>query len=268
MANVSPGLGIRHDKVRRLRRLLRQRSARHEQRAFVAEGIEVVRSAFQSGAQVEGVYFAPEAQRRCPELVEQSLEAGLLVHWLDEGVVEKIADTVTPQPVLAVVHRTNPPIATLKDATLVLIAVNVADPGNAGTLLRSAEAAGCSGVVWCAGSVDVTNPKTVRASAGAMFHLPVIEAESPVEVLEMMGQFGLQRLGATAHGGATYHEIDYTLPTALVVGNEAAGIPPEVISALDTQVTIPIAGRSESLNVGMAASIVLFEAVRQRERNV
>jgi TrmH family RNA methyltransferase len=250
--------------VRRLRRLLQQRSARREEEAFVLEGRNVVEAALEAAADVEALYAAPEADTACPDLLRRAANAGLAVFRLAPGTLERIADTVTPQPVLAVARRKSPPLASLAGADLVVVGVDVRDPGNAGTLVRSAEAAGAGGVVFCRGSVDVTNPKTVRASAGALFHVPVVEGGDPQEVLGVLGELGLCRMGAAAHGGARPDRTDLTRPVALVFGNEAWGLPPQVEADLDALLTIPLAGRAESLNLGMAASILLFEAVRQR----
>ena len=131
-------------------------------------------------------------------------------------------------------------------------------------MLRSAEAAGAGGVVCCEGSVDVFNPKTVRASAGAIFHVPVVCGGDPAEVLDRLGQWGLRRLGTTPHGGVDYTVADLSGPVALVLGNEAHGLPPGLSDNLDGLVTIPMAGRAESLNVGMATAVLCFEAGRQR----
>jgi TrmH family RNA methyltransferase len=250
--------------VRRLRRLLNQRSARRDEEAFVVEGRNVVEAALDAAADVEALYAAPEADTVCGDLLGRAGAAGLAVFRLAPGTLERISDTVTPQPVLAVARRKAPPLASLSGADLVVVGVDVRDPGNAGTLLRSAEAAGAGGVVFCRGSVDVTNPKTVRASAGALFHVPVVEGGEPQEVLRVLGELGLRRIGATAHGGARPDRTDFIRPVALVFGNEAWGLPPEVEADLDEQVTIPLAGRAESLNLGMAASVLLFEARRQR----
>jgi TrmH family RNA methyltransferase len=142
----------------------------------------------------------------------------------------------------------------------------VRDPGNAGTVLRSAEAAGADGVLSCDGSVDVYNPKTVRASAGSLFHVPVVVGGEPVDVLEQIGSWGVRRLGTVARRGHDYTAVDLARPTALVLGNEANGLPDHVSAHLDDEVTIPMAGRSESLNVGMAAAVLCFEAARQRRQ--
>jgi TrmH family RNA methyltransferase len=142
--------------------------------------------------------------------------------------------------------------------------VDVRDPGNAGTVLRSAEAAGAGGVIFCDGSVDVFNPKTVRASAGALFHVPVVAGGDPAGVLDELGRAGLRRLGTAARGGQAYTDVDMTGPVAIVLGNEAHGLSVDVAGRLDGSITIPMAGKADSLNVGMAAAVICFEAARQR----
>jgi TrmH family RNA methyltransferase len=228
--------------------------------------VNVVGTALEAGADLEGLYAAPEADEACPELLTEAGRAGILVHRLAPGVLERVAGTITPQPVLAVARRRPPALADLAAADLVVVAADVRDPGNAGTLVRSAEAAGAQGVVFCRGSVDVTNPKTVRASAGALFHVPVVEGGDPQEVLGVLGDLGLVRIGAAARGGERPDRVDLTRPVALVFGNEAWGLPEPVVSSLDGLVTIPMSGRAESLNLGMAASILLYEARRQRSQ--
>ncbi|HEV7861262.1 MAG TPA: RNA methyltransferase, partial [Acidimicrobiia bacterium] len=214
---------------------------------------------------------APEAESQCPALLDRAGRRGILVHRLGAGVLERVAGTVTPQPVLAVVRRRAPGLAEVvrggaEDAEprLLVVGVDVRDPGNGGTLIRSAEAAGAHGVIFCRGSVDVTNPKTVRASAGALFHVPVVEGCDPQEVLGVLGDLGLMRIAAVAHGGERPDRVDLNRPLALLFGNEAQGLPADVLDAVDTRVTIPMPGRAESLNLGMAASILLYEARRQR----
>jgi TrmH family RNA methyltransferase len=142
----------------------------------------------------------------------------------------------------------------------------VRDPGNAGTVLRSAEAGGADGVIFCDGSVDVYNPKTVRASAGALFHVPVVAGGDVVEVLERLGGWGMRRLAAIVHNGLDYTEADLTTAAALVLGNEAAGVPGGLEPWIDEPISIPMSGRADSLNVGMAAAVLCFEAARQRRR--
>jgi TrmH family RNA methyltransferase len=260
---------VRDARVRRIRRLLAQRSARRSEGAFVVEGVNVLDAALDGQADIEALFAAPEADADCPELLARAVGMGIPLHRLDAGVLERVAGTVTPQPVLAVARRRPPELADVltpggPEAKLLVVGVDVRDPGNGGTLIRSAEAAGAHGVIFCRGSVDVTNPKTVRASAGALFHVPVVEGCDPQEVLGVLGDLGLKRIAAVAHDGERPDRVDLTQPLALVFGNEAHGLPGEVQSGVDTRVTIPIPGRSESLNLGMAASILLYETRRQR----
>ncbi len=176
----------------------------------------------------------------------------------------RVAGTVTPQPVLAVVPLLDRPLDQLARDGVLVVCTDVRDPGNLGTVLRSAEAAGVQGVICPDGTVDPYNPKCVRASAGALFHVPLVLGGNTVQVLGQLGTWGVRRLGASARAGSSLWATDLTGPVALVVGNEASGLPPEVGASLDGVVSIPIEGRSESLNVGMAATVLVYEAARQR----
>jgi RNA methyltransferase, TrmH family len=235
----------------------------------VVEGAKVLGEALAAGVPVESVYIDPALLGPidpAQAVLDQAYSAGSRVYELEPGVLGKIASTVTPQPVLAVVPDVDVPLAWLgtHGADLVVVCVDVRDPGNAGTVLRSAEAAGAGGVVYCDGSVDLFNPKTVRASAGAVFHVPVVVGGDAAEVLDRLGQWGLARLAACPGGGEEYTAADLTVPVALVLGNEAHGLPDRVDQKLDGRVTIPMAGQAESLNVGIAAAVLCFEAARQR----
>lgn len=207
-------------------------------------------------APIEAVYLGPD------QPVPDGVDAP--VHRLEAGVIERIADAVTPQPVLAVVGFVDVAADTLRTADFLVVCVDLRDPGNAGTVMRSAEAAGVDGLLFCGGSVDVYNPKTVRASAGSLFHVPVVVGGDAVAVLEQIADWGLARWGTAASGGTDYSAADLARPTAIVLGNEANGLPVEAAAALDGTLTIPMVGRSESLNVGMAAAVLCFEAARQR----
>lgn len=263
---AGPGLlGARHKKVERLRRLLRRRSVRRSEQAFVVEGETLVAEALDAGVPLEAVFVAPDAGAP-PAVAQRARAAGLRVHELAPGVLQRVAGTVTPQPVLAVAPWCDVPLETVATLTPVVVCVDVRDPGNAGNVLRSAEAAGAGAVVFCAGAVDVFNPKTVRASAGSLFHVPVVNGGDPVAVLEWMGRQGFRRMGTVARGGRPYDEVDLTVPVAVVLGNEASGLPASLDAYLDLQVTIPMVGRTESLNVGMVGALMCFEALRQRRR--
>lgn len=253
------GLSFRHQRVQRVRRLLRSHSARQAERAFVLEGEKLLAEAVNAGVSIESVYLAPGAA------VGDPLLAGAArVFDLAPGVMERVADTVTPQPVLAVASYVDTQLPDLTASTFVVVCVDLRDPGNAGTVMRSAEAAGADGVIFCVGAVDVYNPKTVRASAGSLFHVPVVVGGEPVSVVRSLGQRGLRTVGSVAHGGTDYAAFDFAAPFALVVGNEAHGLPATVAASLDGCVTVPMVGRAESLNAGMATAVLCFEAARQR----
>lgn len=264
----SGALGARHQKVDRLRRLGRQRNLRAGERAFVLEGAKIIGEALDAGLALEAV-FVDAASAGGPEiasLLERCGDAGVRVHSLAAGVLERVTSTVTPQPVVAIAPWCDLSLDELVDPTFLVVCADVRDPGNAGTVLRSAEAAGADGVVFCDGSVDVFNPKTVRASAGSMFHVPIVSSGAPADVLERLAASGVRRLGTVAHGGTPYDEVDLTGPVALVVGNEANGLPDELLGHIDELITIPMAGRTESLNVSMATAVLCFEVLRRRRQ--
>lgn len=223
-----------------------------------------MRTGILAGAQPESLYVAAGAVDDDPavsELAGLAVAAGARVFELAPGVVERVASTVTPQPVLAVFPVLDVP-SVPDDADFVVVMADVRDPGNAGTVLRTADAAGVGAVVCCGGSVDPYNPKTVRASAGSIFHVPFVLAEDAATVLAGLALSGHRRMGAVARGGEDYVRVDWSAPTALVLGNEAWGLPEGL--PLDALVGIPMAGRAESLNVGMACAVLCFEALRQR----
>lgn len=258
-------LAYTHPKVQRLRRLAGQRRARQEDRAFVAEGARVVGEALGSGGGLESLFVDRSALGPAEQAVlERALATGRPVFELAPGVLERVAGTVSPQSVLAVVPFLDRPLGELARDGVIVVCSNLGDPGNLGTVLRSAEASGARGVICPDGTVDPYNLKCVRASAGALFHVPLVIGGNTVQVLDRLGEWGLQRLGTSADAGDPLWDTDLTGPVALVLGNEANGLPADVEASLDDHVSIPMSGRAESLNVGMAATLFVYEAARQR----
>jgi TrmH family RNA methyltransferase len=250
--------------VRRLRRLLHRSAQRRAEGVFVAEGVEVVRTGLASGHVPESLYLDAGAAEREPEIAALAASAaasGARVLELAPGVLGRVASTVTPQPVLGVFRAVDLP-AVPAGARLVVVMAEVRDPGNAGTVLRTADAAGVDAVVACAGAVDPYNPKAVRSSAGSIFHVPLVLGGEPGSVLDALRGSGLRCLGAVVRDGVDYTEVDWTVPSAIVLGNEAAGLSAALV--VDGGVGIPMAGRAESLNVAMACAVLCFEALRQR----
>jgi TrmH family RNA methyltransferase len=230
----------------------------------VLEGPRVVGAALDRGAPLERVFVGTGVSTAFAPLMTRLEDAGVPVMELKEGVLEKVGLTRTPQPVLGVATSAPLTLGPIPGSGMVVIAVDVADPGNLGTIVRSAESAGADGVVVCGKSVDPHNPKVVRSSAGALFGVTVMQADDPMQVLDAIGATSRRLIGTTARGGEAPDAIDLAGPCALVVGNEAHGLDVSVQGRLDLLVSIPMAAISESLNVAMATTVVLFEAARQR----
>ena len=240
----------------------------------MAEGAELLRTALRAGAAIESVYLAPEGEEdpATRATCEQALKAGARLFTLAPGVLERVADTVTPQPVLTILPMlgagagagTGAADQAAAEEPLIVVLVDVRDPGNAGTVLRTADASGVDAVVFSGESVDPYNPKTVRASAGSLFHVPFSVQADPVALAASLQARGYRTLAAVARDGDDYAALDWSVPTVLFLGNEAAGLGAEVRQAIGGAVAIPMDGRAESLNVGVACAVLCFEALRQR----
>jgi RNA methyltransferase, TrmH family len=239
-----------------VRRLGRHARARREEGAFLVEGPRAIGAALDHGADLDEVLVVGGAE---VELVNRARTTGATVTYVEGDQLERALTTRTPQPIVAVAPML---VATAAEVAAragetglpVVVLAGVTDPGNAGTIIRSAAAAGAAGVLLTPGSVDPTNPKVVRSSAGALFALPVATVE---DVLDL----GLTTVGAVA-GGLSPDEVDLAGPVALVLGGEAAGLPEDQL--VDTEVALPLEEGVESLNVAMAATVLLYEARRQR----
>jgi RNA methyltransferase, TrmH family len=262
---VPDHVSIRHPTIKRLRRLSGRRSVRSAESAFVIDGPTLLGDAIDAGVPLEEVVAGPG----CPEdLLARAAAGGAVVRSVADGVLARVTDTVTPQPVAAIGRFIDVSVTSAaSDAgPLALVLVGVADPGNAGTLLRSAEAAGAGAVFFCDGSVDPYGPKCVRASAGSLFRMAVTRSVDAGEALRCLVSAGLATVATVARGAQPYDEVDLAGPLALVLGGEAHGLPELVAAQVGQTVTIPMVGRTESLNVGMAGTIVCFESLRQRRQ--
>ena len=179
-------------------------------------------------------------------------------------MLQRVSDAVTPQPVTTVVGRIDVALDSLALDGLTVVGVGWQDPGNAGTVIRSATASGSGAVIFCTGAVDMYNPKTVRASAGAIFQIPLVAAGTPDSVLDHLGRRRVPRVAAAARGGHPPAQLDWTGSIALVLGAEAHGLPADLAPGIDDCTTIPMHPGAESLNLAMAATVICFEADRQR----
>ncbi|MCF3100784.1 RNA methyltransferase [Streptomyces roseoverticillatus] len=246
-------------------RRLAKRSFRAKERLFIAEGPQSVREAI--GHLVE-VYVTPDAAGRHADIVDAARAAGVPVLTATDEVIAEMSDTVTPQGIVGLCRFLDTPFEEILAGRPRLVAVlaHVRDPGNAGTVLRCADAAGADAVVLTDASVDLYNPKAVRASVGSLFHLPVAVGVPVEQVVS-----GLQGVDARilAADGAGDRDLDAELdrgtmggPTAWVFGNEAWGLPEETRALADAVVRVPIHGKAESLNLATAAAVCLYASAR------
>jgi len=244
---------------------LKKRAFRDREARFLVEGSQVTMEAIDAG-RVEVLYHTMEEGERVDPLVQRARQSGVRAEAVTQQIIELLTSTVTPQGIVGVATFVDVPLGELQaEPSLVAVLSSVRDPGNAGTILRSADAAAADAVVFGEESVDVYNPKTVRASAGSLFHVPVVRDVSLPDAVEALRGRGMRVLATASDGELSIYEADLSGPTAIVFGNEAHGLDPEVRALADASVRVPIRGRAESLNLAAAAAVTLFEAVRARE---
>jgi TrmH family RNA methyltransferase len=262
---------VRSPRVKGARRLAK-RAFRQRERRFLAEGPQSVREALGIPGTLLELYATAEAELRYADLTEAAHAASVPVFRVSGEVMNELAQTVTPQGLLGVCAFLDVALETVVTGSpkLITVLAHVRDPGNAGTVLRTADAAGADAVVFTDASVDPYNGKCVRASAGSLFHLPVVTGVRFTDVAAALGEAGLRLLAAD---GTADRDLDallddgaLTTPTAWVFGNEAWGLPAELVEHADEAVAVPIHGRAESLNLATAAAVCLYASARAQRR--
>lgn len=252
-------------RIRLARRLLRRRGREMSDR-WLVEGVRPLEEALRHGTAVETLFVTDDALRqdRVAALVEAARQAGAVAYEVPAELLVEVSDAQTPQGVVGIVLAPTRSAALPADPNPWMLVVDrVQDPGNLGTLCRTALAASVTCVALLHGTVDPGNPKAIRASAGAVFGLPITQL-SGEELVAQVKRQGIRLVTADLAGQRSIYDIDWTGPTALVVGNEGAG-PSELLKdASDELVRIPMPGPAESLNVSVAAAVCLYEGVRQR----
>jgi RNA methyltransferase, TrmH family len=244
---------------------LKKRAMRETDGLFLVEGVQGVGEALASKGIVREVFHVGPAAPRLRVVLRAAERQGVPIHPVSSEVMGHLTSTVTPQGVVAVARFVDIPLPdAIAGRGCVPVLVEVRDPGNAGTILRSADASDADAVVFTRSSVDVYNQKTVRASAGSLFHVPVVREVDVAEAVAALRGSGFAILAAAADGATSIYDADLARPTAVMFGNEAKGLAPEALAVADRTVWVPIAGRAESLNLAAAATLVLFEAARQR----
>ncbi|MDD2630359.1 MAG: RNA methyltransferase [Limnochordia bacterium] len=257
----------RQNRVVKSTRLLRTRKGRLKEEKVLLEGVRLVSDALLAGnlqfywalgtetfwTDSEYEQLSGQLQERCPCYV------------VSDDLLKDIADTQHPQGIVSVVGAFDHDLTCCLDANpLILVADQVADPGNAGTLVRTAAAAAASGVIFTRGSVDLFNPKCLRASMGAVFRVPVCREVFPEQLVGFLRKNGVRLYGAAGQADLDYTQADFSNGMALAVGSEAFGLSPALEEAIEERLAIPMANGVESLNVGVAAGVLLYEAHRQR----
>jgi RNA methyltransferase, TrmH family len=210
------------------------------------------------------LFATATGMERYGDLARRAADTAVRVSLVTDDALAALSDTVTPQGLVAVCDHLDVPLteALATRPRLVAILAGISDPGNAGTVLRTADGAGAGAVVFAGDAVDPYNGKCVRASAGSLFHLAVVRGGDPYEIVAGCRGAGLRVLAADAYGDADLYRCDLAAPTAWLFGSEAHGLPPELAAAADARVRIPIHGRAESLNLAAAAAVCLYSSAR------
>lgn len=248
-----------------MRRLGQRRRVRRERGRYLIEGVRLVHEALDVGVEIDTIVVRDDAD--VAELEAAARAMAIPLHRLAARVFDGVSTTSTPQPALAIATTADASVeAVIADVSLVLVLVDVSDPGNAGTILRAADAVGDAGVVFVGNSVDAYNPKTVRAAAGALFRVPHAIEVGVDEVFAALDSARFDTFAATLDGDDDYDGLDLARRASVVLGSESHGLDPGVVGRCGHAVRIPMAGSAESLNVAMAATVVAFEAARQRRR--
>lgn len=243
-----------------------QKNARYRKRegCFAAEGIKLVREACSYG-KLKRLYISETFWEEQKERLEEEF-ASVIIEVVTEPVFRQIADTITPQGILGLVQMPEYSLEKIlnDDRKLFLLLDNLRDPGNLGTIIRTAEGAGMSGILLNRECVDIFNPKVVRSTMGAIFRVPFLYVDTLEELIPRMKQEQIAVYGTWMEGSCVYDSVDYCRPSAIVIGNEANGISHSVMEQLSGRIRIPMEGHLESLNAAVAAAVVMYEAARQR----
>lgn len=245
--------------VRQLLQLQKKSKERMAKDVFVVEGMKMYREAPKERLQCTYV------SESCYHKNKKMFEVGQQTVLLSDRVFESVSDTKTPQGVLCVVRQYHYELEDLcKEQPLLMILENLQDPGNLGTILRTAEGAGVTGVLMTRGCVDIYNPKVIRSTMGSIYRMPFCYTDSLAQELQALKRRGVMLYAAHLRGTGTYDEQDYKKPAGFLIGNESQGLTDETAALADSYIKIPMCGAVESLNAAVASSVLMYEANRQR----
>jgi len=249
--------------VKQIRRLHRAKG-RQEQNLLLLEGTHLLETVLEVNCSLDTVCYSPQWQVKYAHLYEKVLTRSRRVECVSPEVLQQLATTVNPDGVIATIDRDFQNLSPIKSPKLGLILERIQDPGNLGTIIRSAVATGVEGLWTSEDSVEFDNPKVLRASAGAWFHLPKQSSPDLGKLIHDYQTQGIQVIATQMNAPKTYWETDFTRSSIILLGNEGAGLSPDLAKLADETVRIPLASGVESLNVAIAAALLLYEAQRQK----
>ena len=252
--------------IKHLRSLADPKS-RKKEKAFLIEGVKMVEEALRDNLGVKMVVASPSlVQHHGKGVLKLAESRSMEILWVSERIMDTISESKTPQPVMAVVktkeHSEEELLAHCSG--LIVVAHQLQDPGNLGTIIRTAEAVGASGVVITTNTVDPFNAKAIRASMGSILRLPIMHIVDVREFIKACKKKGYQTVATVLSGGKTHFDIDLKKPTIVILGQEGAGLSQDIMPDIDLHVRIPMAETIDSLNVSTAAAVILYEALRQK----
>ena len=248
-------------------RALKNKSSREEKSLYFIEGARFVAEALKENIGIRYVVVSEtfSSDTDSEELLKKLEDIALSSYMVPDSLFTSISDTKSPQGILAVINLER---KQLKDAelsgSLLVILDTIKDPGNMGTIIRTADAAGCAGVIVPDGCVDVFNPKVLRSTMGSVFHVPIYHCDNVSEAMKLVRECGFILCASHLEGSVSIYEADLSGQIALIIGSEANGIGAETAENSDILLRIPMEGRAESLNASVAAGIMIFEAMRQK----
>jgi len=248
--------------VKQIRKLHQAKHRRSQQR-FLLEGTHLLQEALAAAWPLETVCYTPNWEQRYPDLLQQVQTQATRIERVTPEVLQAIATTVQPDGIVATARSRQPQPFTCQNLGLVLETLQ--DPGNLGTIIRTAAAAGAEGLLLSDDSADLENPKVLRSSAGQWFRLPMTVCSDLAEQVKAYRERGFQIVATLPTATRTYWQLDLKGPTLILLGNEGAGLSPHLAALADQQVRIPLAAGVESLNVAIAAALLLYEVQRQRQ---
>lgn len=247
----------KNDKVKDLRKLYKKKY-RRQNKKYILEGLRLIRGSFKANATIERIYLTKRFYNRYSKenLLKENINKLIFV---TEDIIKNVADTINPQEIIAVVKEPQSRLKEVLSKDLILIIDQIQNPGNLGTIIRTAVAAGFQSMIITKGSVDLYNLKVIRSTTGAIYSIPFIKDIELKDLKDKLKSFSHKIITADLDTKKIYNEINYTKPLGLIIGNEARGISKDLLEIADIKVKIPIRGDLDSLNAGIAAGILMYK---------